>query len=310
MLVLGLGWAGPTWSAQAEKTQTVVLHPTRAAYLRINFDYNFKNALPPFENEPALTGKKTARGLIPTVPPTPILRNITDNELYVKTDHNPDFSIGSSVTYTSRYDGHVLFESLQVATERDSLAIPYTIRMYTYESGCAGWFAVTSGWSGQFDLDGEPWTLDIVDNLDGQIDDRDLLSLSTRKEMQESLFIRDCPVPQTLFFGGHTFRLSFSFKSVASEVVLEATLTELRPATGQLDIKAEGCSHLRLREDSQIVLLSRPAGTISLPVGNYRVDDCILHGGSNERMARQVRQLRSDRVHTSRPDHCLFRRRP
>jgi hypothetical protein len=77
-------------------------------------------ALPPFANEPALLGKKTARGLIPTVPPTPILRNITDHELYVKADHNPDFAIGSAVTYPSRYNGHVLFENLQISTERDS----------------------------------------------------------------------------------------------------------------------------------------------------------------------------------------------
>jgi hypothetical protein len=301
LLVLGLGWAGPAWSAQAEApaTQTVVLHPTRVAYLRINFDYNFKNALPPFENEPALTGKKTARGLIPTVPPTPILRNITDSELYVKTDHNPDFSIGSFVTYQSRYDGHILFENLKVSTERDSLAIPYTIRMYTYETLCAGWFEVISGWSGRFDLDGETWTLGIVDNLDGQIDDRDVLSLSVSKETREALFINNCPVPKTLFFAGHTLRLDFSFKSMASETILEATLTEIRPALGQLDIKAEGCSHLRLRDDSQIVLLSRPAGTFSLPVGNYRVDNCILHGGSNERMA--PRFVSCDRTVTIRP---------
>jgi len=284
VLVLGFGWAGSAWSSQADTpvTQTVVLRPTRAAYLRIDFNYNFKNALPPFANEPALTRKKTARGLIPTVPPTPILRNITDSQLYVKADHNPDFSIGSFVTYQSRYDGHILFENLKVSTERDSLAIPYTIRMYTYEALCAGWFEVISGWSGRFDLDGEQWTLGIVDNLDGQIDDRDLLSLSTGKE---TLFIRDCPVPQALFFAGHALRLDFSFTSVASETILEATLTEIRPAMGQLDIKAEGCSHLRLRDDRQIVLLSRPAGTIALPVGNYRVDNCILHSGSNERMA-------------------------
>jgi hypothetical protein len=34
------------------------------------------------------------------MPPTPLLlRNITDNELYLKTDHGRDFSVGSSVTY-------------------------------------------------------------------------------------------------------------------------------------------------------------------------------------------------------------------
>jgi hypothetical protein len=257
----------------------------RGAYLRIDFNYDFANVLPPFTNEPAVTGKKIARLLIPTVPPTPVLRNFTDHELYLKADHNPDFSAGSSVTYKSRWDGHVLFEGLAVSTEQDSLVIPYTLRLYTYNTVCTGWFEVESGWTGQFDLDGAAWTLEIVDNLDGRIDDHDLLSLSIQKGTEKMLFVNDCPVPRTLFFAGHLFRLDFAFKSLPPEVVLEATLTEIRPALGQLDIQADGCSHLRLRDDQQVVLLNRPAGRISLPVGTYQVDNFLLSSGADKRPA-------------------------
>jgi hypothetical protein len=77
LLVLGNERASSA-QAVASVTRTVVLRPRKGPELRIDFNYSFGNALPPFENEPALTGKVTARGLVPTVPPTPILRNITD----------------------------------------------------------------------------------------------------------------------------------------------------------------------------------------------------------------------------------------
>jgi hypothetical protein len=267
---------------QTPAIRTIVLHPMRETYLRINFQYDGKNALPPFMNEPKPAGKRLARILIPTSPPTPVLRNFTDDELYLQANHNQDFSSGSYTTYKSRHDntGHVLFDGLQVCTEQGTLVIPYTIRMGTYKTVCTGWFEVQSGWSGSFDLDGQLWTLEIVDNLDGRIDDQDLLSLSTEKGTQKVLLTIECPVPRTLFFAGHTFRLDFAFKSLPPEVVLEAALTELRPALGQLDVQAAGCAHLRLRDGQQIVLLPYPAGTISLPVGNYQIDHCLLSSGS------------------------------
>jgi hypothetical protein len=273
VLVLSPGWALPGWSAQASDpaTRTVLLRPAPGPSLRIDFNYNFRNALPPFEKEPAPAGKKTARGTIPTVPPTPFVRNITDEVLYLKVDHGGDFSEGSLVTYQSRYDGHVLFEGLQVTTERGALVIPYTVHVYTYETGCAGWFLVASGWEGELDLDGETWTLGIVDNLDGRIDGSDLLYLRGPSKLMPV-----CPAPETLFFAGRTFRLDLAFKSVDAEVILEAALTEFHPERGELNVEADGSRHLRLRSDRLTALLDDPAGTISLPVGTYRVEDCIL----------------------------------
>jgi len=287
LLALSIGWAGSVWSAPAEtpKTQVVVLQPTQGPGLRIDFDYNSRSAAPPaFENEPIPKGKLTARGLIPTIPPTPILRNITDGLLYLKVDHDTNFSEGSLVTYKSRYDRHVVFENLVVSTERDALEIPYTVNLYTYETGCAGWLEVQSGWSGEFELEGETCAICVVDNLDGRIDGSDLMSLSSRK-WTRGMLIRDCPVPQTLCLGGHTLRLDFAFQSMPAGVVLEATISELQPTLGQLSIQANGCLHLRLRDDRQIALLSFPGGTVSLPVGNYRVDNCILYDEAHKRLS-------------------------
>src|ERR1039457_6594715 len=99
LLILALGqvaWAGIPVSAARHR---VILHPTTAPGLRIDFNYNFQNALPPFQKEPALPAQEVARALIPTVPPTPLLRNINDKELLLNTDHSRDFVNGKVATY-------------------------------------------------------------------------------------------------------------------------------------------------------------------------------------------------------------------
>jgi len=273
VLIGSIGWVSLGWSAQGEgpAPRTVVLRPARGPSLRIDFDYTRGKALPAFENEPALPDKTAARGLIPTVPPTPFLRNLSEKLLYLKVDHDRNFSEGSLVTYKSRYDGHVVFDDLAVFTRRESLAIPYTVRLYTYETVCAGWFLVESGWEGQFDLDGEMWTIGIVDNLDGRIDGNDLLYLRGPGKLTPV-----CPAAETLFFAGRTFHLDLAFLPLGSEIALQATFTELHPPLGELHIEANGSRHVRLRSDTLTVLLDDPAGTVALPVGVYRVEDCIL----------------------------------
>lgn len=127
LLSLALGqmaWAGTPPSAPS---QTIVLKPASAPGLRIDFNYNFQNALPPFQKEPVLPGKEVARGLIPTVPPTPLLRNIDNKELLLNTDHTRDFVNGKVATYRSTYNGHVFFRDLRVSSIRDGVEIPYTL---------------------------------------------------------------------------------------------------------------------------------------------------------------------------------------
>ncbi len=262
------------WPAEsgAAAPRLVVLHSTPGPALRIDFDYNFRRALPSFENEPPSQGKRATRGLIPTVPPTPFLRNVADNVLYVKVDHGRDFSEGSLATCQGRYDGHVCFEGLTVSTERESLVVPYIVNLYTHEAGCAGWFLVVSGWAGEFELDDQPWMLGVVDNLDGRIDSNDLLYLQGPSKLMPVF-----PVVDTLFFGGHTFHLSLTFESINAEVVVKATLTELHPQMGQLNTEADGSRHVRLRSDRLTALLDDPPGTVALPVGDYRVEDCVLY---------------------------------
>jgi hypothetical protein len=109
-----LAWAGDIHRAAAAAevsppakapSQTLMLQPATGLSLRIDFDFRFNKAPPPFAKEPALAGKEVVRGLIPTEPPTPFLRNISDNVLYLNTEHRPDFVEGKLAAYRSFYRG-------------------------------------------------------------------------------------------------------------------------------------------------------------------------------------------------------------
>jgi hypothetical protein len=231
LAVLSMVPIQPARAAEASQPwkQVIVLRPVREEGPPMDFDYNFRNALPPFEKEPAWEGKQVARGLIPTTPPTPLIRNITDGELYLKADHGQDFTTGSPVTYKSQCgDGiHVVFNNLQVFTQQGSLAIPYTVGVRTYRTGYAGRLFVTCGWSGMLERDGKSWKFTVVDNLDGHIDGQDRLRLTDSRPGPEASY-HDCPVPRILSFDGHTYRLDFTFKPAVTDVVLEAALTEMQ----------------------------------------------------------------------------------
>ncbi|HWH69614.1 MAG TPA: hypothetical protein VNT26_09530, partial [Candidatus Sulfotelmatobacter sp.] len=277
-LLLGLvsGHVVQAGEGTAPEQQVVLLQPAPVPPLRIDLDYNFQKALPPFPKEPVLPGKELARGRIPTVPPTPVLRNIADKELYLNVEHLPDFVSGKLTTYRSTYNGHVFFKDLRVSSVREGLGIPYTVDLFTYEHGFAGWLQVRTGWKGQCTLGGQTWQLGVVDNLDGRIGPEDTLYLLGTSAAKGGQTIPITPVPQTLFFAGEAFDLSFVFKPGTTGTALETVLTPTNLPLGKLSIAAQGCTFLRLANDRLAVVLDAKAGTVAVPVGTYRIADCLL----------------------------------
>jgi hypothetical protein len=275
-----LGAAEPSQPSR----RVLTLRPAQVSGLRIDLTQDFRRIQPPFQKEPALEGRQIARGWIPTAPPTPLLRDITDGQLHVKADHDPDFTGGSLATYASQCrDGvHASFQGVQVFSRQGSLAIPYTLDLSTYRRGLSGWLNVRSGWTTRLETDSGCWMLTVIDNLDGQIDGQDRLILEPILPTDGSLSRHDCPAPQVLFLDGQAFHLDFQYQEAEKGIVLEATLTDLQLPMGELQVDASGCRSLALRDDRQVVLLSNLAGVLSVPVGRYRVEDCVLHREPNQ----------------------------
>ncbi|MGB2865936.1 MAG: hypothetical protein WBC05_21565 [Sedimentisphaerales bacterium] len=282
-LLFVLTWAMPLW-AQNAIVRSVQLKPVvwPRAGLRIDFDYRFVNALPPFEREPDFGQNETARGIIPTVPPTGFIRNITDNELLLDLDHDQDFVANPPVSYKSIYDGHVVFKEIQVNTVRQGLTIPYTLTLYTYEHGCSGWFIVRSAWSGQFELAGRRWSMQVIDNLNGVFDSNDLMSLfEITSDGRRLIWASRCNAAKRIVLAGHTYDLSCVFQDEQGSVLLNAAFTEVTGDLGTIQIEAQGVESLSLRNEQCLVLLNPSDTNAIIPEGDYHIDSCLLKDDPN-----------------------------
>ncbi len=295
-VLLGLALGQMAWAAGASPapSQTFILHPANTPGLRVDFDYNYRKALPPFQREPDWSGKEVARGLIPTVPPTPLIRNISSNELYLNAGHTQDFVNGRVATYRSRYDGHVIFTNLAVTSIRDGLEIPYRLDLYTYEHGCAGWLYVRSGWAGEFTVADQRWRVTMADNLDGKVGRGDTLYLQRLPAAKTSRGIGITPVPQTLFLDGLALNLDFRFKPGEAGPVLEAVCTETNFPLGRVSVAGRGCSYVCLSNEWLTAVLDTKAGPSAIPAGSYRITGCLL--GESPGLFRQPAFIGCDRT--------------
>jgi hypothetical protein len=280
VLILGPGHCGLAGQAGAPGTQVLVLRPVRGPGLRIDLDFRFGRALPAFEKEPTAGGKELARGLVPTVPPTAFIRNVTDNELYVDATHGRDFVTSPLAIYKGQTAGHVFYQGLRVSTVQGSATIPYTVDFVTYEHGSSGWLQVRSAWAASLTTEGVTWELGVVDNLDGQIDGNDTLFVHRASDPPGRYLMSHCAIPEVLSWLGHTWELQFHFTSDSAGAVVEAALTELDGPAGRLICEA-GCTRsVQLRGERCVVLVDPAAGSVSLPEGAYRVEDVALEGES------------------------------
>ena len=273
-----LTWALPL-SAQDAIVRSVQLKPVvlPRAGLRIDFDYRFANALPPFEREPDFGVNEIARGIIPTVPLTGFIRNITDNELLLDLDHDRDFVAVPPVTYKSIYDGHVVFKDIQVNTVRQGLTIPYTLTLYTYEHACSGWFIVRSAWSGQFELASRQWSMQVIDNLNGVFDSNDLMSLvEITSDGKRLIWASRCNAAKRIVLAGHTYDLNCEFQGGQGSVLLNVTFSEVISDLVTIQIEAQGVGSLSLRNEQCLILLNPSDTNAIIPEGDYHIDSCLL----------------------------------
>lgn len=263
-------------------SRTIRLYPCDNNYFRIDFDYRFDKAPGPFKQESGFESKDVRRGFIPTVPPTPFIRDLSEQELCLNHDRTGSFADDSVRRYPSAHDasGHVIFRNIPVAAFNGRMEIPYLIDLNTYETACSGWIIVRSGWKGFLDIDGAPWQLCITDNLDGQIDSQDTFSIRKANGREYRLVPNIHSVPPTLFVDGHAFELTFEFAQQNQDVILEAAVTEIYPPLGIVDIRAEGCDTVFLQNANTAVVLHSPGGQTRLPAGRYHLTECILKADS------------------------------
>jgi hypothetical protein len=88
------------------------------------------------------------------------------------------------------------------------------------------------------------------------------------------------PVLETIFFDGHSYNLSFKYKAGDAKPLLEATFTETARPMGQLNIEGKFIKYLAAEANSLLAVFESPEKTISIPAGDYYLQNIFLDGGS------------------------------
>jgi hypothetical protein len=202
-------------------------------------------------------------------------------------DANRNLDLTDERPYTTSSDrSWQSFGDVLVADAEGDTTRSYMVQM-TFSVRAPGvWSAVVrSGWWGTLDLDGTKWRVAVVDNLDGVLDETDLLAIQPDDNTWNWL-TQDhpsrLPFGDRIFFEGHAYTLKPEFVPGQKDADLVVTVQGWRPHLGELRIEGEWISRLILSGDATVVLDS-PGAVVQVPVGRYRsqrifVDDADGYG--------------------------------
>jgi hypothetical protein len=261
-----------------------------------------------FEKEPDFEERNIVRGLLQagTVEEDHIgfAWDRAKGKLYLDLNRNRDLTDDPCGVFASdNKNSYQRFENIHLEIQIDSVQFEYEIQMTIYDFGSGqpyGQVYVHSGFQGEIELNGKNWLLKVADNMDGKITRVDKISL-TPVEANLGLGYEQLSslVPETIFFDGNSYRLSFDFQPGETTPSLQVNLAETDGPMGQLKLEGEFIKRLVLEADSSLVLLDSPEATIGVPAGNYRQSSIFLDGGQAGLFQANLHQHRSNDISVS-----------
>lgn len=203
-----------------------------------------------------------------------------NRDLDLTNDEDGTFDSEERRSYMQKFDG------IRLALDREGVSVPYVVQIYFYSfSGSSrdGYLTVYSGWRGGVELHGKRWTLSVVDNLDGVLNQLDQFRLIPKPEDPTDAVIHAQTLPGAtgLHLAGHTYDLGFTFEGEPGASVLAVDATDADVAMGTLNIEGESIARLTLYPESggYLVVADRPEATLTIPAGTYTGGQTYLNGG-------------------------------
>ena len=269
----------------------------RLPYKDTGFSYNvrisFEGKEIAFKKEPDFGEKDIVRGSIPAGREGKdhicFAWDSTDRTLYLDLNRNLDLTDDPSGVF--KYDNKTytfpqLFADIPIEFLHNSVRHHYQIdvRLYGSSRHPYGNVIVRSGWQGDIELYGKKWTLTVLDNMDGVIEEKDSFFLHPVREdgaqQNDMSFINMFSIQPELFFDGHGYDISYDIESGETETELKATFTETHPDCTQLTIDGQYIKRLILIENKNnrapSVILDSPGTTVMIPARTYESQRVIV----------------------------------
>jgi len=250
-----------------------------------------------FKKEPAFSGGKVIRGMLPlgsgTSDEMGFAWDRTAGKLYLDLNRNLDLTDdpagvfsregGSSGSFQFYRNIHLPFK-----TPVGTRSMLVDLNFYDYgRLNCTA--TLRSLWQGKVTLQGEEWQLGLVWN---PLDQRASLeggSLLLRpwgeRNKPFSLFsgtLETVPFSRKLFVGGRAYQLRCTNDVPGDLARLQMQFTEEQPKLGELKITGSLVQRVTLEDGPYLVVLDQPGSTARLPVGRYGSSKVLLRKGGVE----------------------------
>ncbi len=269
-----------------------------------------------FEKEPDFEERNIDRGLLlaGTVEEDYIgfAWDRDEGKLYLDLNRNRDLTDDPCGVFASDNKNlYQNFPNIHLEVVFDSVRLEYEIQMTIYDFGSGRTYCqvyIYSGFQGEIELKGKNWLLKVTDNMDGKITRADKIAL-TPVESNLGLGFEQLSssVPETVFFDGHNYGLSFDFQPGETAPSLQVNLAETDSLMGQLKLEGKFIRRLVLEAGSSLVLLDSPEATISIPAGNYHWSSIFLDGGEAGLFQADLNRRRSDDISVSKGESTVLK---
>jgi hypothetical protein len=211
------------------------------------------------------------RGLLPCAEHRPeymaYIWDCNESRLYIDKNRNGDLTDDPTGVYESHFAGYrrgrssQFFHDIEIVLLRESLQCKYIMYMhFDRPRPDRMWrtMFVRSGFSGQMELGGEKWGIEISDNLDGVFNKEDRLTLFPHHPGQDVQLGSGLPLGETLFIDGRFYRYDYAFATDANQPKVRLNMTEQQAPLGlkpvfNVESGCTGCRPLRLHMDFKIV---------------------------------------------------------
>ena len=269
-----------------------------------------------FEKEPDFEQRSIVRGLLQTG--TAEKNNIgfawdrAEGKLYLDLNRNRDLTDDPDGVFASDSKGsYQNFPNIHLEVQIDSVQLDFEIQITIYDFGAGPTYCqvyVYSGFQGEIELNGKNWLLKVADNFDGKITRADKIALTPVEANIGLGFVQlSSPVPETIFFDGHNYGLSFDFQPGETTPSLKVNLAETDSPMGQLELEGKFIKRMVLEAGSSLVLLDSPEATIGVPAGNYRLSYIFLDSGDTGLFQADLNRQQSEDISVSKGESTVLK---
>ena len=215
--------------------------------------------------------------------------DITKRTLYLDLNQNLDLTDDPQGVFQGEKSGSAgsaFFKNVRISFQKNGIRRVYLLESLYYFGDSSGYADIQSSYEGEVELYGRKWRLEVMDNLDGEINDQDQFSIvlaaggdaKTGRPPYAGM-----QVPKNLFLDGRQYQLKLNYDPAPETSPLTVHFTEINAPRGDLILDGQFVQRLVLKGNG-LVILDSPSQTNPVPVDKYQIDTIYLQASAGDPM--------------------------